>query len=73
MKTETINLRAKDGTLATAQLPVPDERFPDDESWIAPIVSCNGKFFAFTKGSFAFGGSVTPEYVEVMPVKVSQS
>lgn len=79
--TETINLRAAGGNPAadaplvgTAQLPVPDERFPDDELWFAPIVSWNGRLFQYVSGSFGgFGPPVTPEYAEVTPVVVQSS
>lgn len=75
---EVVNLRANGtdsanpagGTLiGTATLTnLPDERFPDDESWLAPLISCDGRLFRFAKGSFAFGGVATPEYIEVTPV-----
>ncbi len=80
MTTETVNLRAKGANppasgklLGTAELPVPDQRFPDDESWIAPLLSVDfgeagHKLFAYVSGSFAFGGMTTPEYQEVVPV-----
>ncbi len=78
MSSEVVNLRAK-GTdsanptagalLGTATLEnLPDQRYPDDESWLAPVISCNGRLFKFAKGSFAFGGMATPEYVEVVPI-----
>ena len=47
---------------------LPSTRYPDDESYLAPLISCQGRFFRFAKGSFAFGGTAIPEYVEVVPI-----
>jgi hypothetical protein len=80
MATETVNLRAK-GTdaanptagklVGTATITVPDQRFPDDESWLAPLITCDGRLFRYVKGSFAFGPAVSTEYVEVDPVRAT--
>jgi hypothetical protein len=80
MGTEVVNLRAM-GTdasnptagklVGTATIAVPDQRYPDDESLFAPLITCGGRLFQFAKGSFAFGSSVTPEYVEVSPVNAA--
>lgn len=83
MSTEVVNLRAKGtdsanptagtlvGTATIANLP--DQRFPDDESWLAPVISHKGRLFKYASGSFSFGGTATPEYVEVVPVEVEAS
>ena len=83
MAIETVNLRAAEGNppasarlLGTAELPVPDQRFPDDESWIAPLLSVDfgeggRKYFRYVSGSFMFGGVATPEYQEVVPVALA--
>ena len=80
MTTEIVNLRAAgtdvanpvSGTLiGTALLEdLPDERFPDDEAQLAPILSWQGRFFRYARGTFAFGGSQLAEYIEVEPVPV---
>ena len=76
-QTELVNLRAV-GTdpanptaghlLGTATLPVPAQRTPDDEATIAPLISCMGRLFQYATGSFSFGASAIPEYIEVVPV-----
>jgi hypothetical protein len=81
MATEMVNLRAS-GTdssnaaagklVGTATIEVPDQRFPNDESWIAPLISCEGRLFRLASSSFAgYGAAVTPEYIEVAPVKAT--
>jgi hypothetical protein len=78
--TETVNLRAPGGNppasaklIGTAELPVPAQRYPDDESFLAPLISVDFgeggiKLFQYVSGSFSFGGMATPEYQEVVPV-----
>ena len=80
--TELVNLRAA-GTdpanpgagklVGQARLPVPSTRYPDDESWLAPLVSTGyGRIFRYASGSFAFGGLATPEYIETAVVEVEE-
>lgn len=65
-QTETVNLRGVEGgdLIGTASFSMPDERYPDDEP---PVIACHGRLFRFVRGTFAFGGSVPAEYVEVFP------
>ncbi len=80
MTTETVNLRARANPpssgklLGTAELPVPAQRYPDDESFLAPLISVDFgeggiKFFQYADGSsFGYGSLPMPEYQEVVPV-----
>lgn len=61
--------------VGTAEIEVPDQGFPDDEAWVAPLISVDcgeagHRLFRFARGNFGFGPPMTPEYVETRPVMV---
>jgi len=79
---EIVNLRATGtdagdptaGTLiGTAELTMPEERSPDDEPRVLSVRTADyarPRIFLFARGTFAYGGSVPAEYVEVVPTAV---
>jgi hypothetical protein len=80
--TELVNLRAVGTDAANpasgklvgqARIPVPSTRYPDDEAWIAPLISTGyGRIFRYASGSFSFGGTATPEYIETVVIEVEE-
>jgi hypothetical protein len=78
---ETVNLRAANSNppengelIAEVTLPSPwvwgdptNQRYPDDEP---KLLLWKGRLFMFAKGTFAYGGAVTAEYVEIVPLSV---
>ncbi len=74
-KTETVNLRAAGGNppnsaklIGTATLAVPDERFPRDLSWLAPVLKIGDRTFLYYDQPGGFGAAPTSEYAEIAPV-----
>jgi len=79
---ETVNLRAT-GTdmsnptagmlVGTAELTMPEQRYPNDEPKVLSVHVADyarPRIFLFSQGTFAYGGSVPAEYVEVVPTAV---
>jgi hypothetical protein len=71
---EVVNLRTpgtstanpREGTLV-AQATLPEGRSSDE----TPVLAASGRVFVLAQGTFAYGGSVTAEYVEAVPVEVT--
>jgi hypothetical protein len=81
MANEIVNLRANGtdkanptaGTLVgTAEIPekwISGQRYPNDEEFLVPLLSVDGRLFRYAHGSFGgFGPDITPEYIEVAPI-----
>ena len=82
MSGEIVNLRAvgtdtanpRSGTLV-GQATLLDGRVSDTTTvlttWSANPGRMTPRLFVLAQGTFAFGGSVTAEYIEVVPIEVS--
>ena len=66
---QTVNLLAPGNppsqVIGTATLTgLPDQRYPGDLQWLAPVIGVGGRTFLYVDQPF-FGPEPTPSYVEV--------
>jgi hypothetical protein len=72
MTSTEINLRdTPDGPAQTFTLSnLPDDRYPGDLSFLAPIVSYLDRLYLIRSNGFGYGPAQTPEYLLVSPVVI---
>ena len=82
MSGEIVNIRAvgtdmanpRSGTLI-GQATLPDGRVSDTTTvlttWSVNLGRVTPRLFVLAQGTFAFGGTITTEYIEVVPIEVS--
>jgi hypothetical protein len=70
---QTVNLCVNDTTvIGTADIDVPDQRYPGDLASIAPLLQIGSRYFTYVPQPF-YGPPPVEAYIEVIPVLAKRS